>query len=68
MTDDTEDHNEFLKEAGSSKRPGLIADFLQFMREETKWWLTPILVVFALVAVLLLLASTGVAPWLYALW
>lgn len=57
--------NEFLDAAGQEER-GLIAEFVAFMAENKMWWLTPILVVFLLLAVLLVLGATGVAPFLYS--
>ena len=68
MTEHQSDRNSFLDEAGKQDEPGLIGEFVQFMRENAKWWLTPILVVFGIVAVLLILGGTGLAPFLYTLW
>lgn len=56
--------NEFLQAAGKEER-GLIAEFVAFMAENKMWWLTPILIVFLLLGVLLILGATGVAPFLY---
>ena len=67
MSDPKRD-DDFLDQASPSRDSGLIADFVSYMRENSKWWLTPILVVFGLFAVLLLLGSTGALPWLYTLW
>lgn len=58
--------NEFLQAAQQEDR-GLIAEFVAFMSENKVWWLTPILVVFLLLAVLLVLGATGVAPFIYTL-
>jgi hypothetical protein len=57
--------NEFLQAAGQQDR-GLIAEFWAFMAENKMWWLTPILIVFLLLGVLLILGATGVAPFLYS--
>jgi hypothetical protein len=57
--------NEFLQAAGQEER-GLVAEFIAFMAENKMWWLTPILVVFALLGVLLILGATGIAPFLYS--
>lgn len=57
--------NEFLKAAGKQER-GLVAEFIAFMAENRMWWLTPILVVFLLVGVLLVLGATPLGPWLYS--
>jgi hypothetical protein len=58
--------DEFLQAAGEQDR-GLVAEFVAFMAENKVWWLTPILVVFGLLGVLLILGATGVAPFIYAL-
>ncbi|MFO1076546.1 MAG: DUF5989 family protein [Planctomycetota bacterium] len=60
------DDDEFLN-AASGKDQGIVAEFVQFMAENKVWWLTPILVVFGLLGILLILGATGVAPFIYAL-
>lgn len=57
---------EFLQAAQQEER-GLISEFIMFMAENKLWWLTPILVVFGLLGVLLALGATGVAPFIYTL-
>lgn len=57
--------NEFLKAANKEER-GLVAEFVAFMAENRMWWMTPILIVFLLVGVLLVLAATPLGPWLYS--
>ena len=70
MTDAPEqpqkEQDEFLHAATQEER-GLVAEFVAFMSENKVWWLTPILVVFGLLGVLLILGATGVAPFIYAL-
>lgn len=55
-----------LDQLGGGSR-GLLGDLWQFMRENKKWWLLPILVCFALFGALLLLSGTGAAPFIYTL-
>ena len=43
------------------------SEFVQFMAENKVWWMAPILIVFGVLGVLLVLGSTGVAPFIYAL-
>jgi len=45
----------------------LIAEFWAFLRENKKWWLLPILIVFLLLGGLILLQTTGLAPFIYTL-
>ncbi len=70
MTEPTNDQDEpsFQEEAAGGTRTGLVSEFLGYMREYAKWWLTPIIIVFLGVAALLLFGgSTGTLPFLYAL-
>lgn len=47
--------------------PGLVAEFLDFLLENRKWWLLPIVIVLLLVGVFLVLSSSVAAPFLYPL-
>lgn len=57
----------FEEAAKSGVGGGLISDFFAFMSENAKWWLLPIFFVFAMLGILLVLATTGVAPFIYTL-
>lgn len=52
---------------GIEKNPGFLRDLVQFMRQNRKWWLIPIVVVMLTLGALLILASTGAAPFIYTL-
>ncbi|MBL8753440.1 MAG: hypothetical protein JNK15_09080 [Planctomycetes bacterium] len=67
MTDPKKTDDEFLQAAGEQER-GIVAEFVAFMAENKMWWMTPILVVFGLLGVLLILGATGIAPFIYTLW
>jgi hypothetical protein len=58
--------DEFLK-AAEQKERGIVAEFLAFMAENKLWWMTPILVVFLLLGVLLAIGATGGGAWIYTL-
>ena len=47
--------------------PGLIAEFIDFLKTSKKWWLTPIIVVLLLIGVLIILSSSVIAPFIYPL-
>ncbi len=49
------------------KAPGLIREFLSFLRNNKKWWLTPIIVVLLLVGLLVIFGSGAAAPFIYTL-
>jgi len=56
-----------FSEKAAERRRGPAAEFLSFVLHNKKWWLTPIILVLALVAALVLLGGTGVAPFIYSL-
>jgi hypothetical protein len=49
------------------KNQGFMADLFLFMRENRKWWLTPIVIVLILLGVLVVLGGTSAAPFIYTL-
>jgi len=48
-------------------RQGLMSELWGFMRENKKWWLTPIILVLLLLGVLVFLGGTAAAPFIYTL-
>ncbi|MEX2214902.1 MAG: DUF5989 family protein [Phycisphaeraceae bacterium] len=55
-----------LERQAQEQSPGLVREFVQFLGENKKWWLLPIIVVLLLFGVLFLLGPT-VAPFIYTL-
>jgi uncharacterized protein DUF5989 len=47
--------------------PGFFKELLLFLRQNKKWWLIPIVVVIVMLGLLLVLAGTSVAPFIYTL-
>ena len=46
----------------------LLGEFVQFLREEKKWWLAPILIILGLLSIFIVLTeSSALLPALYAL-
>ncbi len=58
--------NEFLREAEAG-RMGLVAEFIDFLKHNKKWWLLPIVLVLGLIAGALFLTGTAAAPFIYPL-
>ena len=52
-TDQQNDGKEDFLSAAQEEERGLISEFVMFMAENKMWWMTPILVVFGLLGVLL---------------
>ena len=53
--------------AERATRIGMLGEFMAFLRHNRKWWLIPIAVVVLLFGIVVVLASTGVAPFIYSL-
>lgn len=60
-------HKRSFKEEAESKPLGAMAELLQFALRSKKWWLLPILALLALTSLLVVLGSSGVAPFVYSL-
>lgn len=56
-----------FEKAGEDKQPSLVSEFVYLMMNNKKWWLLPILLVLSLLGVLVVLGSTGAAPFIYTL-
>lgn len=56
-----------FEQLNKEQQMGLIAEFWLFIREEKKWWLTPIVLVLLAVTVLVVLTQSGATPFIYAL-
>ena len=54
-----------FEEAGEENQLSLVQEFLVFVTENKKWWMTPIVLVLALVGFLVALGAAGVAPFIY---
>ena len=52
--------------ASESANKGLVGEFAAFLGENKKWWMIPFLVAFGLLGVLMLVAGTGAAPFVYS--
>ena len=55
-----------VKSDGAPLR-SLPAEMLALLRTNRKWWLLPVLIIVALLALLLVLGGTGAAPFIYSI-
>jgi hypothetical protein len=62
-----QNQSEFERLANEHHEISLFAEFWQFVRENKKWWLIPILTVFLTLSVLIFLSGTAAAPFIYTL-
>ena len=58
---------EFERAAAARQRGGFLGELWGFLKTNKKWWLLPILAVLLIFGLLILLSSTGVAPFIYTL-
>ena len=56
-----------FEKAAEEKPQSLPREFLQFLMENKKWWLLPIVVVLGLIGLLAVFAGTGAAPFIYTI-
>ncbi len=59
---DRTDEVESLARSGES---GMLGEFVYFLSTNKKWWLTPIIVILLLLGVLVAMAGSGAAPFIY---
>ncbi len=59
--------SEFEKAAAEPARAGFLGELWGFLKHNKKWWLLPIVVMFLVFGLLIVLSSTGLAPYLYTL-
>ena len=63
---DPQNNNDFER-ASKGKQSGIVAEFLQFLGQNKKFWLIPLLLVLLLLGALIVLGGTAAAPFIYTL-
>jgi len=58
--------SEFEQQAEQSQQ-GIVGEFIDFLRYNKSWWLTPIILVLLGVGLLVVLGGSGAAPFIYTL-
>lgn len=49
------------------QNPGFLRELADFLRENRKWWLVPIIAVILLLGILIALGGSAAAPFIYTL-
>lgn len=57
----------FEQAASHHVQHGILLELWQFIRYNKKWWLMPIVLTLLVFAILIVLAGTGIAPFIYTL-
>lgn len=63
----SDDREREVLEQLSASEPSLVREFIDFLKENKKWWLTPIIVVICLLIFLVVLSLSPAAPFIYTL-
>ncbi len=61
-----QDHSALARHA-EQPPSGLLREFWDFLKQNKKWWLTPIILMLLLFGALIFLGSTVTAPFIYTL-
>jgi len=64
MSDEPDKPKNFA-ELAEQESVGLLREFLDFLGENQKWWLLPIILALLLVGVLLVFGGSAISPFLY---
>ena len=68
MSDQDQEKQDFATQAAATdERSSLVGEFVQFLGENKKWWLAPIVISVLLLGGLVLLGGTAAAPFIYTL-
>lgn len=67
MPDPEQDQDDFAAQAAETGRTSLVREFVEFLGENKKWWLAPIIISVLLLGGLVLLGGTAAAPFIYTL-
>lgn len=65
--DDRSENGMTFAQLAEQSSPGVIREFLEFLRHNKKWWLLPIVLLLLVFGLLVLLGGTGAAPFIYTL-
>jgi len=60
-------HRSKFEQEASEAAPGIVREFVDYLRHTRKWWLTPIIIMLVLLGGLIILGGTGAAPFIYTL-
>ena len=61
------DAEQEISKLASSEDVGIVKEFLEFLRDNKKWWLSPILIVLGILMLFVVLSLSPAAPFIYTL-
>ena len=60
-------NNDFAAQAKDGESSSLAGEFIEFLKDNKKWWLAPIVISILGLGVLVMLGGTAAAPFIYTL-
>jgi hypothetical protein len=66
MSDPESEKNDFVTQSEGG-RSGIVGEFVEFLKDNKKWWLAPIIISILGLGLLVLLGGTAAAPFIYTL-
>jgi hypothetical protein len=66
VSDPRESKNDFIKQS-ENRQGSLAGEFWDFLKDNKKWWLAPIIISIVGLGLLVLLGGTAAAPFIYTL-
>jgi uncharacterized protein DUF5989 len=63
---DTDSQDRFVQLA-QGRSSGLLREYIDLLRYNKKWWLTPIIIFLLLAGAIIVLGGTALAPFIYTL-
>ena len=67
MVQPSDARGDAFERASQEQQVGLVREFLEFLGDNKKWWLLPIVLVLLVFGVLVLFSGTAAAPFIYTL-
>ena len=67
MSEEESADNDFAAQAAEEGRSSLVGEFVEFLGQNKKWWLAPIIISIVLLGALVMLGGTAAAPFIYTL-
>ena len=67
MSGNEKDDASSFEAAAEEADAGFVAEFVDFLKHNKKWWLLPIVLVLFLLGLLIVAGGTGAAPFIYTL-
>ena len=67
MSDSADRESQDFAAQAREERTGLLAEFWDFLRDNKKWWLAPIIISILALGALVMLGGSAAAPFIYTL-